>query len=243
MSSGALVRCRALEIGYAGRSLLPPIDLEIGAGELWVVLGRNGAGKTVWLKTMLGLNPPVSGHVETVGKHSLRLAYAPQRSSFDALYPLTARDVVALGVERGASFLRPTRKSSLVERALDLTGARALAERPFRSLSEGERQRVLLARIAASDAELAMLDEPTSALDLVAEREALTLMRRLAQETGMSLCVVTHSVRLAKLADRALLFDRDTPAIVSGTPSEVLAHASFETSFGAKSMRPGPPEP
>src|SRR5262249_24266684 len=117
--------------------------------------------------------------------------------------------------------------------ALELTGARPLAEKLFRRMSEGERQRVLLARIAASRAELGMLDEPTSALDLVAEREAFSLMRKLTLETGLCLLVVTHSVRYAtEFADRALLFDRDTPAVVAGTPREVLAHASFEKSFG-----------
>jgi len=233
MGAAPLLRCRALEIGFGGQALLPPMDLEIGAGELWVVLGRNGAGKTAWVRTILGLLPPVRGRVELVGGRRLRLAYVPQRAAVDELYPLTARDVVALGVERDLSFLRPKADPEPVERALALTSSEALGPRLFRRLSEGERQRVLLARIVASTAELGMLDEPTSALDLRAEREAFSLMRKLTHETKLSLLLVTHSVRYAtEFADRALLFDRDTPAIVSGAPREVLAHASFEKSFG-----------
>ncbi len=228
-----LVQCHGLEIGFGERALLPAFDLSLGRGELWVVLGRNGAGKTAFLKTILGLCPPVSGRVEHPGAGSLRLSYASQRSALDELYPLTAINVVALGVERGWSFLRPRSRKEAARRALSLLDAERLAERPYRQLSEGERQRVLLARIAASDAELAFMDEPTSALDLVAERAVFRLMQTLTRETGVTLVVVTHSVRFAiECADRALLLDRDTPAVVSGTPREVLAHASFEQSFG-----------
>jgi zinc transport system ATP-binding protein len=91
---------------------------------------------------------------------------------------------------------------------------------------------VLFARLAASEADLALLDEPTSALDLVAERETFELLRRLTRETGMSVVVVTHYVRLAgEFADHAVLLDRDTPAVAVGTPAEVFANPAFRARY------------
>ena len=94
-----LLASRQLEVGYLGQAILPPVDLEIRAGEFWAVIGRNGSGKTTWLKTMLGLMPPVKGSVEQ-SRADLNLSYLPQRKAIAELYPLLARDVVRIGRER-----------------------------------------------------------------------------------------------------------------------------------------------
>lgn len=232
-STRPLVRCRELEIGHGGRALLPKLDLELFAGEFWTVIGRNGSGKSTWMKTVLGLVPAVRGRIEWPGSARPKLTYLAQRAAVDELYPLNVRDAVALGTERGLSFLRLRAPRAPVERALDLMGIRELAERPFRELSEGQRQRVSFARLAASEADLALLDEPTSALDLVAERETFELLRHLTRETGMTVVIVTHYVRLAgEFADHAVLLDRDTPAVVVGTPAEVFLHPAFRARYG-----------
>jgi zinc transport system ATP-binding protein len=238
--SEELLCCRALEVGYAGRALLPPVDLVIRRGETWAVVGRNGSGKSTWLRTLLGLVPPVRGEVSS-GKRELRLAYLAQRSAFDEAYPLSVRDVVAMGQERGLSFIRPRARRELeaaVRAALEAMGILALAEQPFRDLSEGQKQRVLFARVAMARADLAVLDEPTSAMDLVAEREAFELLARLQRETGVAIVVVSHYLGLARrFADRAVLLDRDTPAVVVGTPDDVFSHSAFRARYG-DSVRP-----
>lgn len=230
----ALLECRSLVVGHRGRALLPPIELTIRPGELWAVVGRNGSGKTTWLRTLLGLLPPVSGAV--VSPRPLRLSYLPQRQAFDELYPLLSRDIVAMGLARGRSvFGWPSRDShARVVRALSQVGAAELAERPFRQLSEGQKQRVLFARVAVAEPELAVLDEPTSAMDLVAEREAYEVLKQLQRESRVALVVVSHFLGLAETyADRVLLLDRDTPAVVSGSPREVLGHESFQKRYGS----------
>jgi zinc transport system ATP-binding protein len=233
LSDASLLETRSLSIGHRGQPLLPAFDLSVGRGDFWAVIGRNGSGKTTWLKTLLGLMAPVGG--EIVRAPGLKLAYLPQRGVADDLYPVTARDVVAMGCQRGFGFLSFARSfEQRVERALDLMGAGELAERSFRELSEGQRQRVLFARIAASGADVALLDEPTSALDLVAEREAFELLGKLQRESNMSIVIVSHYVRLVtEYADHAVLLDRDTPAVVVGTPSEVFDHASFRARYGS----------
>jgi manganese/iron transport system ATP-binding protein len=148
--SDTLVACRALEVGYQGKPILPPIDLGIVRGELLAVVGRNGSGKTTWLRTLLGLLPPVGGRLERATQ--LRVAYLPQRKVMDELYPLVARDVVRFGVERDWSFASSWlhREPSAVLGALEEMGAASLADVPYRKLSEGQKQRVLFARLAAA---------------------------------------------------------------------------------------------
>ena len=228
-----LLRCRSLEVGHRGSPVLPKIDLSIARGELWAIIGRNGSGKTTWLRTVLGLLPPVSGTIERAP--DVRLSYLPQRSSLDELYPLLAREVVRMGTLRGWSFFGPRfgGESAEVDGALAEMKVAELADRPFRQLSEGQKQRVLFARIAASNAELALLDEPTSAMDVVAEREAFALLDGLRKTRQMAIIVVSHYLGLVReFADRALLLDRDTPAVVVGTPEEVFNHQVFSERYG-----------
>jgi zinc transport system ATP-binding protein len=232
-----LVRCKALEVGYAGRSILPPITLSIQRGEFWAVIGRNGSGKTTWLRTLLGLQPAVGGSVERIS--ALRLSYLPQRSAIDELYPLLAREVVGMGMLRQWSFFRlPAARQARVREALEEMGVRELQDRPFRQLSEGQKQRILFARLAASGAALAILDEPTSAMDLVAEREAFELIDKARKRHRLAVLVVSHYLGVAKeFADRAILLDRDLPAVVTGTPDEVFEHPAFRRRYG-DSVRP-----
>ena len=234
LSRPELFACRGLRVGIAGRAILPAIDLTIKAGQFWAVVGRNGAGKTTWLRTLLGLLPPVDGHVQTAA--DVRVSYLPQRSGLDDLYPLLAREVVAMGAERGWSFFgglgAPDRKAR-VEQALAEVDAAQLAEQPFRRLSEGQKQRVLFARLIAGNAELAILDEPTSAMDKVAEREAFELIRKLQSGHGLSILVVSHYLSIVReFADNAVLLDADAEQVVVGTPAEVFEHPAFRRRYG-----------
>lgn len=233
-TAAPLLECRGLVVGYGGSGILPAIDLTLGRGELLAVIGRNGSGKSTWLKTLLGLMRPVAGEARFT-RPDVCLTYLAQRQAFDDLYPLRVRDVVAMALERrGALFFgRPRDARERVREALALVGASELEARPFRELSEGQKQRVLFARVAMAAPDLAVLDEPTSAMDLVAEREAWQLLERLRQRTKMALIVVSHYVGLAAAhADRVVLLDRDTPAVVVGSPTDVFSHAVFRSRYG-----------
>ncbi len=229
---GALLSCAGLEVGHRGQAILPPFDVQIAPGELWVVIGRNGAGKSTWFRTMLGLLPPVAGRVRK--KPGARLSYVPQRTSLDPLFPLAARDVVRMGVERGRSFLGVAlRTPPIVDKALRDAEALDLAHLSFRDLSEGQKARVLLARLVASEPDLALLDEPTAAMDVVAERRAFEHLERLRQERNTAIIVVSHYLGLAKeFATNAIFLDRDCGSAVVGTPDEVFEHADFHRSYG-----------
>lgn len=229
-----LLSCQGLVIGHGGRGILPPIDLRIRRGEFWAVIGRNGSGKTTWLRTVLGLAEPIRGSVQRAA--GLRLSYLPQKNTLDELHPLLVREVVALAAERDWSFFGFRRKASIqhVRQALSEMGVLELAERPFRQLSEGQKQRVLFARVAASNADLAILDEPTSAMDVIAEREAFGLLDNLRKRQNLAIVVVSHYLGLARsVADRALLLDRDAPAVIVGSCDDVFSHQVFRDRYAS----------
>ncbi|MBI3200633.1 MAG: metal ABC transporter ATP-binding protein [Myxococcales bacterium] len=239
-----LLTSRKLEVGYLGQAILPPVDLEIRPGEFWAVIGRNGSGKTTWLKTMLGLLPPVRGSVEH-RRAQMNLSYLPQRKAIDELYPLLARDVVRMGLDRKWSFLRPWfgGEPPEVKAALDEMGVLDLANEPFRRLSEGQKQRVLFARLSVSSAQLAVLDEPTSAMDRVAEHEAFTLLDALRKRHGLAIVIVSHYLGMVqRFADRALLLDRDTQTVLTGSPAEVFGDHRFHARFSERPPRLETPE-
>jgi ABC-type Mn2+/Zn2+ transport system ATPase subunit len=228
-----LISTEGLEIGYAGKPLLAPLSFEIAPGQFWCVLGRNGAGKSTLVRTLLGLLAPVAGAYTSI--EGLSLGYLPQQARFDDLYPMSARDVVLMGTDRGLSFLKP--RSREVNRRADsiLTdlGLQALGSIRYRDLSAGQKQRVLLARLSAGSPTLAFLDEPTTAMDQPAERQAFRHMAEQCAKNGSSMVVVTHDFLLARsFSDHALFVDDATKRIVLGPIEQVLESEALQHRYG-----------
>jgi zinc transport system ATP-binding protein len=230
-----LLTCEKLVIGYNDKAMLPPIDMVIRRGQFVAVVGRNGSGKSTWFKTLLGMLPPVSGEIRN-SSPEMRSAYVPQTSAIDSLLPLRARELASWGRLRGWSFLWPFPRKvdrDAVERALDIAGAKAIAPRPYRELSEGQKQRTLLARLIATEADLVLLDEPTAAMDAVAERETMKRLAELARERRHAVVVVSHDLRVAaEFADQLLFVDREAPAVVMGDANTVFCHPAFRHQYG-----------
>lgn len=225
--SDAPIRCVHLQVGYGTTALLPTIDIDIRPGEFLALIGRNGSGKTTLFKTMLGLLPPVAG--EVARKPSVQIGYVRQRLAFDDLYPVTAREVVEMGAMRTAASLLPWGQSpAAVAEALHEVGAAHLSAREFRTLSEGQKQRVLLARMIVGKPHLALLDEPTAAMDAVAEHEAMSLLDEIRRHHNMAMIVVSHHLPVArKWAERVLFVDAESRTVLIGSPDEVFNHEGF----------------
>lgn len=226
-----LLTAEALEVGYS-RALFAPLDLRIPPGELVCLVGRNGAGKTTLVRTLLGLLPPFGGSLKS--HTTLRRAYLAQRANLDELYPMSARDVVRMGTLRGVSFLRP-RPGALaaVEAALARFQLEELAARRYRDLSEGQKQRVLLARVVVAAPEFAVLDEPTSAMDRMAEQSAYAGLDALRTTEGAAVLLVTHDLALARArADRILFLDDVERRVHVGLASEIFSSRAFQARYG-----------
>jgi len=235
----AVVDCRALVLGYRGRALLPAFDLTLRRGSVWLVVGRNGSGKTTFVRTILDLLRPVSGQV--IAKPGLRRSYVPQASAIDAQIPVRGGDVAGWGRVRGWGFLRPWRSkadTAAMRRGLGDIDAAPLERRRFGEMSGGQQQRVLLAQMLAGDPEIAILDEPTAAMDATSERAAYERLRELVRARQMLAVIVTHAVAVAApFADHIAFFDPDDRShpggrVHHGAAAEVAADERFEAFFG-----------
>ena len=245
-STAPRVVARALRVGYAGHALLPAFDVELAAGEVLLVVGRNGSGKSTFVKTALGLLPAVGGELTRAA--DVRAAFVPQATTIDPFVPLTAREVVLQGQLRGWGFVRPWRSAAEragADAALEVMNLGALATRRFAELSGGQQQRVLIARVLAGGADLVALDEPTAAMDAASERAAYEQLRRLARERGLCLMVVTHAVAVAApYADRVAFFDPDDRGaddkgrVVIDATAAVAADPRFIHMFGRIDLAP-----
>lgn len=228
-----LLHTEALEVGYHGRALLPPFALTVEAGEIWAVVGRNGGGKSTVLKTLLGLLPKVAGEIERAA--DLRMAYVPQRDDQNASVPGRVIDVVRGGLDRGWSFLRPgfLADRGPVDRALESCELTALVRHPFATLSEGQKQRVLVARALVSDPQIMFLDEPTSAMDPIYEEAIFALLHRLSHARDLAIVVVSHQLSFVpRFATHMMLVDRDDAVVEIGDRAAVLTCEACRRKYG-----------
>ncbi len=224
-----LLDVRAVTVGYDGVAILPALTLTVRAGQLWAVIGPNGAGKSTFVRTALGLSRPVAGAIER--RAGLRLAYVPQQSALDAIFPVSVRDFVLMGLQGtgNVTLARPREHLGRARAALAEAGVAALERRQLRDLSGGQRQRVLMARALATDADLVFLDEPTAALDAAAEQEVLELIEHLRRRRGAAVVMVTHLVEDGlERADHALLLDRDHRVAFAATAAAMRSASEFE---------------
>jgi zinc transport system ATP-binding protein len=229
-----LLEARGLQVGHHGRAILPPIDIALHPEQFWAVIGPNGSGKTTFLRTLLGLLPRLGGTIERGSGRAI--GYVPQRTEIDPSVPARVVDLVRTGTERGWSFLDPLwhrRTRPQVDNALRDTEIEALARRPWTQLSEGQKQRVLMAQALAGEPDLLVLDEPTSAMDLHAERGIFELLGHLRQRRGLGVLVVSHNLGLlTRYASHVLFVDQDQRVVRSGPLADVASTPEFTLRYG-----------
>lgn len=203
-SEGSLVQADGLVIGY-DRALTAPLTFSVSLGQIVGLVGPNGAGKTTLLKTLTRELRPYAGDVRWRSPFP-KMHVIPQESQLSRRLPIKASQVVGWGAQKPMSWLQPWRNDNqAVASAMQRTRTESLARQRYGKLSAGQRQRVLLARLVASKAELAILDEPTSALDSSSEDWAFELLQEQAQ-AGCGILLVSHAVgHVEAIADDIIL--------------------------------------
>ena len=236
-----------LAVGHRrGPTVLSRVHLHAEPGELTALLGPNGAGKSTLLRTVAGLLPPVHGTASLDGTDLASLSPVARARRVAVVLTervdaglLTARELVALGrhPHTGARGTLRAADRTVVDTALAAVRAEHLATRRVARLSDGERQRILIARALAQEPELLLLDEPTAFLDAPSRVAVTGLLRQLARDRGMVVVASTHDVELAlRVADRVWLLDRDG-AIRSGPPAELVADGALGRAFDSDELR------
>ncbi|WP_433225436.1 ATP-binding cassette domain-containing protein [Microtetraspora malaysiensis] len=226
--------------GHAERRVLDGLDATAPSGALTALIGPNGAGKSTLLRTMAGLQPALAGRVRIDGvavdavpaaELARRLAVVLTERDLPAL--LTARELAALGRHPHTGFTGrlSAADGEIVTWALEAVHAGHLADRPVTELSDGERQRVLVARSLAQEPSAILLDEPTAFLDVTSRVALMGLLRRLARERDLTVVVSTHDLELAlRVADRIWLL-APGGVLHAGTPEELTAQGVIGTAF------------
>lgn len=228
-----LVALRGAAIGYGGRPLLTGVDLAVAPGDFLAMVGPNGGGKTTVLRSLLGALPLLAGQREL--PRPLRVGYVPQRDHVDAIWPLTAGEVVLMGRTPGLGPLRRPKATDhrIVVEALQRVGIGELAGRRYGDLSGGQRQRTLIARALAAEPELLAVDEPTNGMDPAAELATMDVLRDL--HAGGALAVVMVSHRLDAVANyaRTLAFvDHERRLFQVGSLDEMLRPEPLSALYG-----------
>ncbi|MDQ1746179.1 MAG: iron complex transport system ATP-binding protein [Frankiaceae bacterium] len=244
-----VARLDAVHVTRGESVLLRDVFWQLNAGERWVVLGANGAGKTTLLQVAAGSIRPTAGRVELLGEPLdgadlddllPRVGWASA-----ALADRLPTDERVLDVVLTASYATVQRGAERYdavdeERARDLLlqlGCRALVERRFGTLSEGERKRVQLARALMTDPELLLLDEPAAGLDLGGREALLQMLGRLAQDPqAPAIVLVSHHVEEVPAGFTHALLLREGAVVASGPIREVLRSSLVSTCFGMPLM-------
>jgi zinc/manganese transport system ATP-binding protein len=188
---------RDLTLGYDSHPAVHHLDGRVAKGSLTAVVGANGSGKSTLMKGIAGLLTPMEGSVDKTA--GIRIAYLPQRSEIDRTFPARVVDLVSLGLwpRRGLLGRHTAQDRTDVGRALQAVGLAGFEKRSIDTLSGGQFQRALFARVLLQDADLILLDEPFNAIDARTVDELIALIRHWNGE-GRTVMVVVHDLELVR---------------------------------------------
>lgn len=219
----APVALRNVTVAHGGRPAVHHLSGEFAPGSLTALVGPNGAGKSTLLRAIAGLHAPIEGVIEA---RPGQVALLPQQAGMDRAFPIACLDVVLFGVWNQAGAFAPLRHAQRhrADDALAAVGLSGFARRPVGSLSAGQFQRLLFARLLVQDAPVLLLDEPFNALDERTAADMLALLRRWHGE-GRTIIAVLHDMDLVRREfPRTLLLARD--CLGWGETAEVLTAAN-----------------
>lgn len=229
-----MISARHLRVVRRGHVLLDDVSVDMAPGELVVLLGPNGAGKTTLMTVLAGLCRPELGSVTvsgtplgdcTAGDRARLIAYLAQKQDF--LWDLEVHEVIALGAGSPKD----------AEQTIEHLQLRELAGRRIKTLSGGERSRVMLARALAANTPLLLADEPAADLDIRQQRSAMRLLRQETRQRRLGVLVVLHDLNLAfAFADRVMLLDGGH-LVIDGSAEAIAMSPELDRVFGQRFLR------
>ncbi|HEY9116317.1 MAG TPA: ABC transporter ATP-binding protein, partial [Roseivirga sp.] len=239
-----ILSMKALSVGYRNRKhtkvILDHINLELKRGQLTSLLGANGSGKSTLIRTIAGVQKSLSGSIQISGKSldgfnlkelakSLSLVLAQTR----AVGNLTVYALVSLGRFPYTSWMGNLQSAdkSIIQDALESVGILELANEHIDELSDGQKQKVMIARALAQNTDIILLDEPTAHLDFPNKLEVMHLLRELAIKKSKSILISSHDLDSAlSLSDQLWLIDRDRK-VHAGVPEDLVLNGALEKAF------------
>lgn len=237
----AILSTDGLAIGYPGRLVADHLELDLHPGDVVALVGPNGTGKTTLLRTLAGLLPPLAGAIALDGDPLSSLSAREKAQRLGVVLTERPQTGYLTGFELAAAGRYPhtgwqgrlgPQDIAIVDEALALVGAAAFRDRPVVSLSDGERQRVMVARALAQQPRLLLLDEVTSFLDVPRRVAFFALLAQLAGQRGYAIVISTHELELAlRCANRLWLYDGTK--LLDGAPEDLILSGDFARIFAA----------
>ena len=196
----AQLTCQNLCVGYDGKSVLQDLNFEVHAGAYLCIVGENGSGKSTLMKTILGLQEPISGRILTGdGLRKNEIGYLPQQTLVQKDFPASVKEIVLSGCQ-GRCGSRPfysKEEKQLAAESIRKMQIESLSGRCYRELSGGQQQRVLLARALCATRKILLLDEPVSGLDPKVTAQMYTLIESLNRQDGITVIMISHDIAAA----------------------------------------------
>ena len=240
-----ILHTKDLAVGYDGRVVVKDLTFSLRPGEILTLIGPNGAGKSTILKTLARRLAPVAGTVLLDGKMLPAMAENELAKRLSIVTTervraelMSSREVVATGryPYTGRLGILSEHDRAVVREAMALTHVTELQDAPFEQISDGQRQRVMLARALCQEPEVLLLDEPTSFLDVRYKVEFLTTLKTLAREKRIAVVMSLHELDCAARVSDTVLCVRGGAVDRVGRPEEIFSGAYIEALYG---MEPG----
>ena len=240
MATEKSISFKNLLVGYnKSENKFPKISSHVNHSELIILLGRNGVGKSTLLRTIAGLQSPVSGELTVMG-HSIDSYSQKEKASLISFVSterlsvtnLSVYNLVSLGRYSYTNWLGTlsNEDETYVVKSMQMAGIYHLAEKNVNEISDGEMQRVMIARTLAQKTPIIILDEPTSFLDLPNKFEILLLLRNLAWSEGKTIILSTHDLEIAmRLADNMWIMTKE--GLKQGAPEDFALHNNLQDIF------------
>lgn len=243
-----MLALKNLSTGYTPRQpLLRDVSASLPQGSLTVLLGANGSGKSTLLRTLAGVLAPLAGGVYIKGErlagmrpsHLARLVSLVYTERSDQAGALTVEQTVALGRQPYTGFFGrlDDADKQIVREAINALGIGHLADRHLATLSDGERQKTMIARALAQQTPVMLLDEPTAFLDVAARLDTMVLLRSLAHDKGLTVLLSTHDVAPALTAPADLLWLLPgNGTLEHGTVGELVRNGQLDALFAERGV-------
>ncbi len=219
----ALITCHQLSLGYEGTAIVSDLSFHVNTGDYLCIVGENGSGKSTLMRTLLHLQPPLSGRIETGdGLRSNEIGYLPQQTVVQRDFPASVREIVLSGCQGrcGRKPFYDKEAKALAETNIRRMGLEHLTKRCYRELSGGQQQRVLLARALCATRKILLLDEPVAGLDPKVTADMYSLIQSLNEKDGITIIMISHDIAAAmKYASHILHIGK---AAFFGTKAEYL---------------------
>ena len=188
----AQLTCKNLTLGYDNRAIQEDLNFSIDAGDYLCIVGENGSGKSTLMKTLLHLQPPISGSIELGdGLKKNEIGYLPQQTLVQRDFPASVREIVLSGCQSRCG-LRP-----FYNKEEKMVAQKAMEKMMIQELSGGQQQRVLLARALCAAQKILLLDEPVSGLDPRVTAEMYQLIKDLNKKDGITIIMISHDIAAA----------------------------------------------